>query len=470
MAKKNNNIAAKKKTTTAAKPVTPPAEETVIETVSTDENKTVNVSQFTPKNVVGSSRSALDANHKVDLLTLTHKFFKEDPDSGRKYTLGFLDAIDKILAAGIVSALADEAAFGEGSFSMVLNHTMYPQLVVAAKEMGVTLPAAKSLEVKNDGTVEIQKEQVKLDKNVKEELKKEKEIVDENPELDPEKVANLDEEALRKALSYILITGPKTTKVKDTLCNVVDFMRKYRMALAKKAENAADAMLKYDDYTTGQWLDDAFSYVKPTFLLHGIGRGFVSCTSLEKSPVSAFCILRRSLTKDDGTVEWDDQSIADAVKSITIFVAKNCIEQEQKNLDALDPKAKDYKDVSKKYKASIQHYNDCISYLENTGNIVESLVQGVEDGDPVLEKIYQRVRDRYYPGKSREVFKNLDENVAMQTGIILNMFKAPGTRNLNYDESKLSELVQYTKEELEAKKKAELEAKQAEQEQETKND
>ena len=467
MAKTKNKPATQQKQKT--KTVVPPVQETVIETVAPEENKDVNVSQFTPKNAIGSSRSALDANHKVDLLNLTHKFFKEDPDASRKYAVDFLDAIDKILAAGIVSAIADEAAYGEGSFSMVLNHTMYPQLVVAAKEMGVTLPAAKSLEVKEDGTVQVDAKQVKLTKEVKEELKKEKEIIDEKPELDPVKVANMDEEALRKALQYILITGPKTTKVKDTLCSVVDFMRSYRMEMAKKAENASEAMLKYDDYTTGQWLDDAFSYVKPTFLLHGIGRGFVSCTSLEKSPVSAFCILRRSMTKDDGTVEWDDQSIADAVKSVTIFVANNCIEQEQKNLDALDPKAKDYAEVSKNYKASIQHYKDCINYLSDTGGICENLIQGLKDKNPVLEKIYKRVRDCYYPKKSRDVFKNLDLNVVQRTGIILNMFKDPASRNLNYSESNLSELVQYTKEELEAKKKAELEALQAEKKEETKN-
>ena len=178
MAKTKNKPAAQQR----QKIVTPPAEEAVIETISQEE-KPVNMSQMTTKNAVGQTRSSLDANHRVDLLGLAHKVFKEDPDAGRKYSLEFLDAMDSVIAAGIVSALADEAAFGEGSFSVVLQHKLYPQLVLAAKEMGVTLPTPKNLPPAEDGTVTVNKEQIKLSKEAKEELKNEKAIEDEQPEL-----------------------------------------------------------------------------------------------------------------------------------------------------------------------------------------------------------------------------------------------------------------------------------------------
>ena len=469
MATKNNKIGSKNKQTTKPKTVTPPVEEAVIETV--EQKEEVNPSKITTKNIVGQTRSALDANHRVDLMNLAHKMFKEDPDAPSKYTVDFLNSMDMILAAGIVSALADEAAYGEGTFSVVLSHTAYPQLVIAAKEMGITLPNIKNLPSPEEGKVELDNSKIKLGKEAKEELKKEREIVEEKPELDPVKVANMDEEALKKAISYLLIQGPKTTKIKDTLVSVVDFMRTYSMTIADKAENAAEAKLKYDDYTTGQWLDLAFSYAKPTFLLHGIGRGLVSTIGLEKSPITAFCIMRKAMTKEDGTVEWDDQSIADAVKSIVTFVANDCIAKEKANMEALDPKAKDYKEVKAKYEASIRHYEDCINWLTtNDASLVEHIIEGLEDDDPVLSKIYQRVRDRYYPNKSRDVFKNLDINVQQHAGIILNLFKEQGTRNLNYSEENLSELVQYTKEELEEKRKAALESAQEEKKEEAKND
>lgn len=468
MANKNNKNLASKKGTAKPKTVVPPTEETVVETVSAED---VNPSKITTKNIVGQTRSSLDANHRVDLMNLAHKMFKEDPDAPRKYTVDFLDSMDKILAAGIVSALADEAAYGEGTFSIVLSHTAYPQLVVAAKEMGISLPNIKNLPSPEEGKVELDNSKIKLGKEAKETLKKEHEIVEEKPELDPVKVANMDDEALNKALSYLLITGPKTVKIKDTLVSVVDFMRTYAMTIADKADNAAEAKLKYDDFTTGQWLEMAFSHVKPTFLLHGIGRGLVSTIGLEKSPITAFCIMRKSMTKDDGTVEWDDQSIADATKSIAVFVAKDCIAKEKANMDALDPKAKDYKEVKAKYEASIRHYEDCINWITNNDScMVENLIDGVENDDQVLSKIYQRVRDRYYPNKSRDVFKNLDTNIQQRAGIILNLFKEEGTRNLNYSEENISELVQYTKEELEEKRKTALESAKEEKEEETKND
>ena len=59
------------------------------------------------KDALKTTSSALDANHRVDLLSLAHKMFKEDPDAPRKYTVDFLDSMDKIMAAGIVSALAE---------------------------------------------------------------------------------------------------------------------------------------------------------------------------------------------------------------------------------------------------------------------------------------------------------------------------------------------------------------------------
>lgn len=180
--------------------------------------------------------------------------------------------------------------------------------------------------------------------------------------------------------------------------------------------------------------------------------------------------MRKSMTKDDGTVEWDDQSIADATKSIAVFVAKDCIAKEKANMEALDPKAKDYKDVKAKYEAAIQHYEDCIDWItSNDSGIVDNIIDGVENGDEVLTKLYYRIRDRYYPNKSREVFKNLDTNIQQRAGIILNLFKEEGTRSLNYSESNISELVQYTKEELEEKRKAAVEAAQEEKKEETKN-
>lgn len=455
------------------KPVEAPAETVVVETVEkpktaeqAENTGAVNTTQINAKNLVGKTNSSLDANHRVDLLNLADDIFRKDPDAERKFSLELREGVNAIVAAGVVAAIADEAVYGNSTFSAVLNHTMYPQLVVAAKDMGITLPNIKALPVDKDGNVEIEGNKVKVSKAAKEQIVEEHAIEEEKPELDPVKVASMSEEDLKKALQYLLIVGPKKSNIKTTLTSVVDFMRAYRMTMADKAENAAEAKLKYDDYTVDQWLMDAFSYVKPTFLLHGIGRGLITMASLDKSPISSFCILRKSLTDPETqNPVWDDQSIADAVKAIIYLVANNAIADEQKNLDALDKKAKDYKDVSEKYKNSIQHYRDVLGYVTNPDpEIISSMVEKMDkDKDPVAIKIYNRVKDQYYPNVARGGFKNIDYNIIQRCGIICNMFKPIEDQDGKYAEVNLHDLVAYTTEEIkemcEAEVKAAAEAK-----------
>lgn len=465
MAAKTKNNKTQKKTTKVNKPAAAPAEAAVVETVETTveppKKDQVNPTQINAKNLAGSTKSSLDANHRVDLLHLADDIFRKDPDAERKFSLEVRDGVNAIVAAGVVAAIADEAVYGNSTFSAVLNHTMYPQLVVAAKDMGIALPNIKALPVDENGNVTVDSKEVKVSKEAKEKLTEEHAIEDEKPELDPVKVASMSEEDLKKALQYLLIVGPKKTNIKNTLVSVVDFMYAYRMAMADKAENAAEAKLKYADYTVDQWLMDAFSYVKPTFLLHGIGRGLITMASLDKSPISSFCVLRKTLSDSEtGQPVWDEQSIADAVKAMIYLVANNAIADEQKNLDALDKKAKDYKDVSEKYKNSIQHYKDILGYVTNPDpEIISSLIERVDkDKDPVAIKIYGRIKDQYYPNSARGGFKNMDYNIVQHAGIICNMFKPLADRDETYAEINLHDLVAYTTEEIKEMREAEAKA------------
>lgn len=477
MAQKNKNIATKK-TKKSVKPVEAPVEQTVVETVeepTTPKEKpeeSANATNITTKNMVGRVNSSLDANHRVDLLNLADDIFRKDPDAERKFTLEIRDSVNAIVAAGVVAALADESVYGTSTFSAVLNHAMYPQLLIAAKEMGVTLPNVKSLPVNEKEEVILESDKIKVSKDAKKKLQEEHAIEEEKPELDPVKVADMGEEALKKALQYLLIVGPKKTNIKNTLVGVVDFMRTYRMTMADKAENVAEAKLKYDGYTVDKWLMDAFSYVKPTFLLHGIGRGLITMASLAKSPVSSFCILRRTLTDPETNKPvWDDQSIADAVKAIVYLVASNAIADEQKNLDALDKKAKDYKDVSEKYKTSIDHYKKILEYVSNPDfDVISTLVQKMDDEkDPTATKIFTHVKDQYYPDKSRNGYKNLDYDVVQRAGIITNLFITEADRNEDYNEVNIQELVAYTTEEIKEMREAEAKAKAEAKKEESKN-
>ena len=217
---------------------------------------------------------------------------------------------------------------------------------------------------------------------------------------------------------------------------------------------------------------DAFSYVKPTFLLHGIGRGLITMASLAKSPVSSFCILRRTLTDPETNKPvWDDQSIADAVKAIIYLVASNAIADEQKNLDALDKKAKDYKEVSEKYKNSIDHYKQILEYVSNPDfDVINTMIQKMDDEkDPTATKLFNHVKDQYYPNVARGGYKNLDYDVVQRAGIITNMFITEADRNEDYNEVNIQELVAYTTEEIKEMREAEAKAKAEAKKEESKN-
>lgn len=471
MAKKNKNITTKN-TKKSVKPVEAPVEQTVVETVEEKPEEKVNTTNITTKNMVGRVNSSLDANHRVDLLNLANDIFRKDPDAERKFTLEIRDSVNAIVAAGIVAALADESVYGTSTLSAVLNHAMYPQLIIAAKEMGVTLPNVKALPVNEKDEVIVESDKIKVSKDAKKKLQEEHAIEDKKPELDPVKVADMGEEALKEALQYLLIVGPKKTNIKNTLVSVVDFMRTYRITMADKAENVAEAKLKYDGYTVDKWLMDAFSYVKPTFLLHGIGRGLITMASLAKSPVSSFCILRRTLTDPETNKPvWDDQSIADAVKAIIYLVASNAIADEQKNLDALDKKAKDYKEVSEKYKNSIDHYKQILEYVSNPDfDVINTMIQKMDDEkDPTATKLFNYVKDQYYPNVARGGYKNLDYDVVQRAGIITNMFITEADRNEDYNEVNIQELVAYTTEEIKEMREAEAKAKAEAKKEESKN-
>lgn len=461
----------------ASKKQNPPVENVEVEVVNNanETNPPTNMSQFTANNAVGSTNSQLDANHRVQLLDLADRVFNR-PGAEKVFTLDLRENVNAIVAAGVVSALADEAAFGNSTFSAVLKSSMYPQLVVTAKDMGIKLPEMKALCVKEDGTVEVNSNEVKVSKETKEQMKKEKEVVAAGDagdiELDPEKVAELDEEALVKALKYLFITSFQRGKVgvKATIENTVDFMQKYRTALAKKAENSEEAIANYNSRTMYEWLADISKYVEPTMISKGIGMGLVALVDIESSPLSAFLTLREALCdKETKKPAWSDQEIADATRFFIEFICKNEIEKERKAIDNLDSKQKDYKSIVVKHEEVIANYEKRISYVTNFSfDICEKMCTEEGDKTPFIVKASNRIKEQYYPECDKAVpnsrYTGLDENLRQRSGIILNLFRAPGNYHQNYSEANLTNIEimsieDWQKMQAEAKKQATAEKK-----------
>lgn len=490
MANKKNNKSAetKQKKTVTTKSTTKPAAKapkapkTAAPKVEAPEvEATTNTApvQTAPENHAGTLVNAmnghlhggLDANRRMDLITNIGVFFHNDPRARQNLGDEVCDAMDDIARIGIVCAIADEAVNGDGIFAAKLKATEYPALVVAANKMGIKLPSLKALPVNGDGVVEVKSTEAEVDEGVAAKLAEEHKIEEAGEkgqiELDAKKVAHMGEEDLIKALKYYMVTGPKKSSPFDMLTTVVDFMKDYRNELASQAENKDEAIAKLESRTMYEWLNDAFSYVSPTMLMSGIGRGMKELVIKEGSPLSAFIILRNALTdKNTHTAVWEDQDLADATRAIVEFIANNEIKSSEALLTTLVKDDENYEKEKTRLESIIATNKQVIDYLNN---ISFDIIENMEQGNKTERTARGRIWKMYYPecdAAELPRFKNLEENIAQRGGIILNLFRAPGDKNQNYSDTNLTEIEKYTLEEYtELKKKQATAAKE-----ESKND
>lgn len=482
MSKKNNNNkkpatapASKKapQVDPAPKVENPEVERPVVQTVATNQKGTVE----TIENIVaGKGAGGLSMDGQVRLLDLTRRQFIEDPNAEGKYGKTVIDTMDRVVAAGIVAVWADVSVNDNSTLAYVVKKSCYPQLMAAAKEIGVTLPDVKLLAAPvdpstgeaNENQVVVKTDQIQVSEETKKQAKEEKKIAEQGAagklELDPEKVAHMGEEDLNKALKFILIDNLKKNKSpKNALIETVEFMQKYRLELANQAENAGEARQKAFERSMYEILMDAFKYVKPTIHLKGIGVGMHTIMTETGSVLPAFLILRNHMTdKDKDKPDWDDQSIADATRALIEMIANDRIENAKALLEALDPKEKDAEARKASYEREIKDNENILNELSNVS--FDFLDKDNED----VHKAFGRILEQYYKDvdvKERPLYENLEANLKMQGGIILNLFRAPGNKHQNYDETNLLEIKKMSLEEYEKKvaeqKKAELEAKKA---------
>lgn len=454
----------------------PKVENPVVETVQTEVVNEEGTKKTVETIAAGKGSASLSLDGQVRLLDLASRRFVENPNAEGKYGKEFVDSMDRLTAAGIVAVFADVAANDTSQFAYVINKSCYPALVSAANSIGVTLPDVKLLAAPidkngnvNDNAVVVKTEQIKVSEETKTQAKEEKKIAEKGAsgqiELDPKKVAHMSEEDLKNALTYILVTNLKQHKSpKNALIETVDFMQAYRLELAEQAENAGEAKEKIAERSMYEILQDAFKYVKPTIHLKGIGVGMRDKMVDSGSVLGAFLILRNHMTdKGADKPDWDDQSIADATRILIEIVAQERVDENKERLASLDTKDKDYKTKKSCYEREIKENEDILNELSNVSfNVLESDSKSIaNDFGRIIEQYFKDV-----DVAERPRYDNLEANIKMQAGIILNLFRAPGSKNQNYDESNLLEIKKISLEEYEKRqqeaKKAELETKKAE--------
>ena len=437
-----------------------------------------------PNKLASRKHSGLSPDGQVQLLDLAHRVFVEEKDPDLQFPQAVRVNVNKIVAIGIMCSFADHAANGDNSFALVLQSQAYPTLSAAAKAIGFDLPDVKSLPAgTEEGTVLLGTDKVEIPEETKEKLKQEKKIREgAKPELDPTKITA--KEDVTKALEYMFLSsGGKRLPV--LLTEAIDFMKQFRMHEASLAENAEEAKARFENYNSGDWLDDVFSYFRPPIFFAGIGRGMATVTSDKKNPIHAFIILRDAIKdKESGQPVLDDQETAYCARSIMKWYCNTNIDSNKKAIENLDPKKN--KTEIEKCEAQIQHYNDILTYITSpSAQEVDAMLDNIgtdfDDGGTLTQECqeanatFNRICKSYYGKQLSDAdYKNLGKNVQEYGYHIINLFRSAGEKIMDHGLSNITDLEERSAEEREAMvkeaKKKWADRKAAKKEEEAKNE
>ena len=429
-----------------------PVVEEKIESVKTEEIKQAPkdenpMSGFSEK-VKQATANGLDPNHTTELLGLGAKYFHDTPDAAQRYNMpqNTVDMMDKCVAIGVVTLFAQEIALSNTPWSRTMRPAVLENMAEVAKEIGISIDL-KALPAPNkNGTVTITDKNVKITADTKKKLKEEKELLEEAPVLDVDKIENRDQ--LKKSLLYFL------SERTNYLANIQKAISLYAAFIEKEKSGATNGMTRI------QLLHDMITFVEEApLVINGIGSFLYSVTSATKSPISAFCHLRATVTdRDTGKCDIEDQFVADVVRELVIWKAnilrkenERSIQMAEESLNTLKKDEKKNAEAIKKKEESIEtlknnadHFNKVISYItEPSSDVVEEFLEKRAEKDSSACRIFRTMKDSLYRGIELDKFtaKSILDNVKMRAGIITNLFRDPMAQFINYSEALLPVLV-----------------------------
>lgn len=401
-----------------------------------------------PSTVVQAN--GLDPNHQVDLIRMTHEYFKNSPDLIQKFDIsqGVADNMNHVNMIAIAAAWANEMTFSKTPFAGKLRTAVLPEMANALKELGIKANKILALPSSSDGTTTITSKDVQIPKTVKDQMKAENKLQQEEIELDPTKIHNKTE--VFKTVQYLLTNkGAVYSNIKAA----VNFYRSWLLIQAKddqaekdriNARTVKDIILDIADFTNAC-----------PFVLKGVGGYLLRLTMTHNSIVPAFCIMRNTVRdKVTGKTTCDEQEIADICYAVVNWAANARISEKKKNIEVLSADKKRNKEAIDGVNADIKAIEDVISMLDNpNSNFADNVLDNLKSDDAIVVKHAQEafgiIAKCYYPGTDlRKRYTNLADNVKQLAGIITNLFRDPMSPLSNFNIANLDqELIEAPKDE-----------------------
>lgn len=451
-----NKTAAPKKTASAPKVEEPKVEEQTgadvnaqgIETFLKDMSKEEQEKYY----------QGLDPNHRMDLIKVMHETFRADPMASTHtgFSAEAVTKINKINAAMQVGALICEIGIAKNPFTMLMPPAMVENIKLIGAEMGVSLKTNLLPAPNKDGVIEVPSTAVVVDQKTKKEVKEETKIVEEKPELNPDKIA--DEDGLRKAAIYVLADTKTNVKPYSRINAVIDLY--YSWLYFQAADE--DAKNKLKERSRIDLFEELTKIIGPCpFSMHGISNLLFNETSKTKSPIPAFCMLRNNSMDTKGYPTIDDQTVADFVKVLIKWNAASkiadtneSIEVCKANIEALSKNKKQNKTAieneEKKienHKLVIESINETVNYVTNaSGNTADVFMEAYDNKDhddyKLTHRLAQQLFHTYYPGVDiKDVDKDcMMHNAQQYIGVVTNFFRDSLSQLIDYKESNIVEL------------------------------
>lgn len=445
------------------------AEAPKVKVVNKEEKKTEEVLDFTSsmtKEQLQSRAAGLDPNHRMDMIRVMHETFRMDPmaPTHTGFSAEAVTQINKINAAMQVSALICELTLAKNEFTMLMPAPMVESIKSIGAEMGIhvntkLLPAPDA-----NGNVKVPSKAISVDAETKKSVKEEAKIMEEKPELNPQKIK--DEEGLRKAAIYVLADTKTNVRPYNRICAAIDLY--YSWLYFQAADEAAKESLKSTPKAT---LFEQLTGIlgKCPFSMEGMSKILFNVTSMTKTPVSAFCMLRNnSLDSSTGRPTIDDSLVADFVRILVRWNATSRIETDNESIEtcknniAVLSKNKKQNAAAitkeeekiKAYEAAIESYNDVIKFVtepeSHYADVLPEAYDNVEHEDyKTCRRLVGEIFKTYFPDVE---IKNVDKECLLRNGqqyigVILNFFRDPLSQFKNYTESNIVEIVMKSDEE-----------------------
>jgi hypothetical protein len=438
-----------------------------------DTKPVINLANMSPEEIE-KYQKGLDPNHLVDLLKIQHETFRLDPEAEKHTGMPkkVIDEVNKINAAMQVSAIVCEVVLAKNPHTLILPAQLVESMKLVANELGVTLKENLLPAPKADGTVELPSEAIVVNKETKDAVKEEVKIMNELPELNPQKIK--DESELRKAAIYVLADTKTNVRPYNRITAAIDLY--YSWLYFQAADDAAKEQLK-DTPKVDLFRKLVKIIGSCPFSMSGISKILFTTTSRTKTPISAFCMLRNnSLDVTTGRPTTDDHDIADIVRILVEWHAKSLIERDEEsietcneNIKALSKNKKQNKAAIDKENAKIEAYKEAIESYKEVVEIAsapdghyadvfdEAYLDPKHEDFKTVRRLASEILKTYYGAdvdiKSVES-ESLKRTMKQYVGVILNMFREPGSQLEGYSESDIAELV-FKKEEQPAEKPAE---------------